>query len=98
MHGRMAELSSSGGANNDEVKVFLDGHILCKRKMFEVIINLSENWVVMNFDPGQWGNNYLDGLQKLYKRGYPYPPSAPRTVFQHKPGTPTGTLGMQVKS
>ena len=98
MHRRLTLLNSDGGSNNDEVKVFLDGHILCKRKMFEVVINLADNWVVMNFDPGQWGNHYLDGLQKLYKKGYPYPLSAPRTSFQHKPGATPSTPVMQAKT
>jgi hypothetical protein len=98
MHRRLADLNSTGQSSNDEVRVFIDGQILCKRKMFEVIINLTENWVVINFEPGQWGNNYLDGLQKLYKKGFPYPPAAPRTSFQHKPGTTANPPGIQVKS
>lgn len=78
---KMKEKSVDAGGS--ELEVYLDGHLFCLRKAFEVIINLTENWMVMNFDPGDWGHKYLDLLQKLYEKGYPYPSSAPRDFYKH---------------
>ncbi len=72
-----------GKGGSSEVKVYLDGFELCLRKAFEVIINLADNWIVMNYDPGEWGNRYLDILQKLNEKGYSYPPPAPRDYYRY---------------
>jgi len=72
-----------GKGGSGEVKVYLDGFELCLRKAFEVIINLADNWIVMNYDPGEWGNRYLDILQKLNEKGYSYPPPAPRDYYRY---------------
>ncbi len=76
-------------ASSDELYFFLDGHLYCLRKAFEVIINLTDNWLIMDFDPGEWGNNYLATLQRLRKKDFSYPPPAPRDIYRHKPGIKT---------
>ena len=86
MHEKLNHKLASGGEPVDENLLYLDGHILCLRKAFEVIINLPDNWVVMNFDPGDWGNNYLAILQRLKNKGFQYPPPAPRDVYRQKFG------------
>jgi len=70
----------------DELFFYLEGHVYCLRKAFEVIINLPDNWLIMNFDPGEWGNNYLSTLQRLRKKDFNYPPPAPRDLYRHKLG------------
>lgn len=85
-YNKIKSLEENGGRKGSphgEVKVYLDGFDLCLRKAFEVIINLSDNWIVMNYDPGDWGNRYLDILQKLNAKGYSYPPPAPRDYYRH---------------
>lgn len=69
-----------------ELFFYLEGHTYCLRKAFEVIINLPDNWLIMNFDPGEWGNNYLATLQRLRKKDFAYPPPAPRDFYRHKLG------------
>ena len=70
--------------------VFLiEGHELCKRKVFEVVINNLDNWVIMNFDPGNWGNTFLNGLKLLNDKQFPYPPPSPRDFYRHKLGEPS---------
>jgi len=78
---------SAGGRDGgiDEFKIYLDGETLSIRKAFEVIINIPDNWLVMNFEPGNWGSNYLNTLQKLYDKGYNYPEAAPRDYYRHTP-------------
>lgn len=78
-----------------ELLFYLDGHLLCMRKAFEVIINLPDNWVVMNFDPGEWGNNYLATLQRLREKNFEYPPPAPRDYYRHRQGKPSGKPKLQ---
>lgn len=73
-----------------EILFYLEGHQLCMRKAFEVIINLPDNWVVMNFDPGTWGNNYLATLQRLRDKNFDYPPPAPRDYFRYRQGKLSG--------
>ena len=73
----------NGTPTDGEVFLYFDGHISCMRKAFEVIINLPENWVVMNFDPGDWGNFYLATLQRLRDKNFDYPPPAPRYNFRY---------------
>jgi hypothetical protein len=77
------ERGKKGKGGTGEVKIYLDGFDLCLRKAFEVIINLSDNWVVMNYDPGEWANRYLEILQKLNNQGFAYPPPAPRDYYRH---------------
>lgn len=64
----------------------IDGHEYCKRKLFEVIINHPENWLIINYDPGQWASTYLNGLKLLNQKNFPYPASAPRDSYRHRLG------------
>jgi hypothetical protein len=86
MYYKIKHKSTSGGEEKAENLFYLDGHILCLRKAFEVMINLPDNWVVMNFEPGQWGNNYLATLQRLKNKDFQYPPPAPRDNYRQKVG------------
>lgn len=85
-------LDAAGDGGIDEFKIYLDGELLSIRKAFEVIINLPDNWVVMNFEPGEWGSNYLNTLQKLYDKGFDYPEPAPRDFYRH---TVQGTIAQK---
>jgi len=60
-----------------EIQVAFDGFILAKRKAFESIINLPYNVVVTNFDPGAWGERYLDMVKRMADK-YGYPTETPR--------------------
>jgi len=84
----------SANASSDELFFYIDGHVFCLRKAFEVIINLTDNWLIMNFDPGEWGNNYLATLQRLRKKDFSYPPPAPRDVYRHKLGNKTSKASL----
>ena len=97
MYEKLEKAGTEGGQDDSERELlfFLDGHILCMRKAFEVIINLPQNWVVMNFDPGDWGNHYLATLQRLRDMNFDYPPPAPRYSYKHKQGKPFGKSKFQ---
>ncbi|KTD33142.1 virulence protein [Legionella nautarum] len=87
----LIERLRSGGVDEEtEVQVAFGGHILAQRKAFESIINLSYNVVVTNFDPGDWGENYLQIVKRLADRGYGYPSPTPRDR-RHVPATPRFT-------
>lgn len=81
-------LKSGGIGTETEVQVAFGGHLLSQRKAFESIINLSYNVVVTNFDPGVWGERYLQ-LVKQNADKFGYPPEAPRDTFKqsHKPSS-----------
>ena len=83
------ERLKTGGTGTDvEVQVALGGFELAQRKGFESIINLSYNVVVTNFDPGPWGERYLQTVKRLADKGFGYPPEAPRDIYRH-PHAPT---------
>ncbi|MBA2653336.1 MAG: virulence factor [Tatlockia sp.] len=71
-------LKSGGISEETEVQVSFGGHEIAQRKAFESIINLPYNVVVTNFDPGDWGEQYLQTVKRLGERGYGYPRTAPR--------------------
>lgn len=80
-------LNDEGIGTVTEVQVMFDGHLLAQRKAFESIINLNYNVVVTNFDPGTWGERYLEVVKRLADRGYGYPAEAPREIYKlHKKG------------
>ncbi|ASQ44896.1 virulence factor [Legionella clemsonensis] len=83
-------LKSGGISQETEVQVAFGGHELAQRKAFESIINLNYNVVVTNFDPGAWGERYLQSVKRLADKGYGYPSEAPRESFRqphaHAPG------------
>ena len=80
----LVERLKSGGIDTEtEVQVAFGGHELAQRKGFESIINLNYNVVVTNFDPGVWGERYLQVVKRLADKGYGYPPEAPRDSYRH---------------
>ena len=83
LHQKIKEKEGETGEVFSEISVELWGYELCLSKAFEVIINLPDNWIITNYEPGDWGNRYLDILQKLAEKGYPYPPPAPRDYYRH---------------
>ncbi len=76
------KIKDSEGGGEIESEVSFDGHQLAQRKAFESIINLNHNVVVINFDPGEWGEKYLQIIKKLADLGYGYPPEAPRYNYR----------------
>ena len=75
-------LKSGGVSSETEVQIAFGGHELAQRKAFEIIINLHYNVVVTNFDPGIWGERYLQNVKRLADKGYGYPSEAPREGFR----------------
>lgn len=75
-------LNTGGVSAETEVQVAFGGHELAQRKAFENIINLNHNVVVTNFDPGVWGEGYLQTVKRLADKGYGYPSEAPRQSFR----------------
>jgi hypothetical protein len=80
-------LKTGGISPETEVQISFGGHELAQRKAFESIINLTYNVVVVNFDPGTWGERYLQNVKRLADKGYGYPPESPRESFRQVPGT-----------
>ncbi len=79
----LVERLKSGGIDEEtEVEVAFEGHLAAQRYAFASIINLEENVVVVNFDPDQWGEAYLESLSRISERGYGYPPSSPRSIYR----------------
>lgn len=78
-------LKEGGVAAETEVQVAFGGHELAQRKGFESIINLSYNVVVTNFDPGAWGERYLQNVKRLADKGYGYPSATPRDYYRRPP-------------
>ncbi len=75
-------LKSGGISMEDEVQVAFGGHQLAQRKAFESIINLNYNVVVSNFDPGTWGEKYLQTVKRIAEKGYGYPSETPRETYK----------------
>lgn len=75
-------LKSGGTDTETEVQVAFGGHEIAQRKAFEIIINLSYNVVVTNFDPGAWGERYLQNVKSIAEKGYGYPSEAPRDLYR----------------
>ena len=75
-------LKGGGTDEKTEVQVALGGHEFAQRKGFESIINLKYNVVVTNFDPGEWGEKYLQNVKQISEQGYGYPPEAPRDTYR----------------
>lgn len=84
----LIERLKSGGISTEmEVQVAFGGHELSQRKAFESIINLSYNVIVTNFEPGSWGEHYLEVVKFLSDKGYGYPPEAPREKYRQPRGS-----------
>ncbi|MDF1646459.1 MAG: virulence factor [Legionellaceae bacterium] len=75
-------LKEGGTDEQAEVQIALGGHEYAQRKGFESIINLKYNVVVTNFDPGDWGEKYLENVKQLSEKGYGYPSEAPRDTYR----------------
>lgn len=89
----LIERLKSGGVDVEtEVQVSFAGHLIAQRKAFESIINLAYNVVVTNFDPGAWGERYLQ-IVKQNADKYGYPPEAPRDRFKQSFSTGTRRPG-----
>lgn len=82
-------LKSGGVDTQTEVQVAFGGHQISQRKAFESIINLTYNVVVTNFDPGEWGSDYLATVKRLADKGYGYPSETPRQPYKHPHQSPT---------
>lgn len=82
IHILVERLKSGGISPETEVQVAFGGHQLAQRKAFESIINLSYNVVVTNFDPGAWGERYLQTVKRMSEKGYGYPSEAPRDTYR----------------
>lgn len=81
-----AEVGDGGDdktALDSEVQIAFSGFDGAQRKAFESIINLPYNVIVTNFEPGEWGERYLEIVKRLADKGYGYPPESPRNIFQH---------------
>src|SRR3989338_2886356 len=69
-------LKSAGIDTETEVHVGFGGFEMAKRKAFEVVINLGYN-VIADFDPGPWGEMYLERVKNLAEKyNFPFPPEA----------------------
>ncbi|MCA0403360.1 MAG: virulence factor [Proteobacteria bacterium] len=82
IHILIERLKSSGTTTETEVQVAFGGHELAQRKAFESIINLSYNVVVTNFEPGLWGERYLEIVKRFDEKGYGYPSETPRDIYR----------------
>jgi hypothetical protein len=82
IHILVDRLKSGGISMETEVQVAFGGHQLAQRKAFESIINLNYNVVVSNFDPGVWGERYLQNVKRLSEKGYGYPSETPRDTYR----------------
>ena len=65
-----------------EIRVAFYGHELAQRKAFESILNLQENVVVTNFDPGEWGERYMNTVLTMVEQGYGTPNASPRKTYR----------------
>ncbi|CZH35051.1 TPA: virulence factor [Legionella pneumophila] len=83
VHILVDRLKSGGVSMEAEVQIAFAGHEIAQRKAFESIINLPYNVVVTNFDPGIWGEKYLQNVKRLADKGYGYPPESPRENYKH---------------
>lgn len=69
-------------ALDSEVQIAFSGFDGAQRKAFESIINLPYNVIVTNFEPGEWGERYLEIVRRLADKGYGFPAESPRNIFQ----------------
>lgn len=92
----LIERLKSGGVDaQTEVQIAFGGHQLAQRKAFESVINLTYNVVVTNFDPGQWGEDYLQTVKRIADKGYGYPSEAPRQPYKQQYKSPNSTIRHQ---
>lgn len=89
-------LKSGGIDTQTEVQVSFRGHELAKRKAFESVINLLYNVLVIDFDPGKWGERYLQNVKRISDKGYGYPSETPRDTYRQH-GSSVGTAKIKMK-
>lgn len=65
---------------SEEVDIVFFGHELCKRKAYEVVINMPNdiNLVVKNYNPEEWAEFLLNFYRKLSDLGFELPSQSPR--------------------
>jgi len=80
-------LKAEGISAETEVQISFVGHEVAKRKAFESVINLNYNVLVTNFDPGPWGERYLQNVKVIGDKGYGYPSEAPRDNYRQSHGS-----------
>lgn len=85
-------IKQGGASSEDEVQIAFGGHLNAQRKAFESVINLTYNVVVINFDPGVWGERYLENIKQIAQKGYGYPSESPRTIYRQHPNIKKATL------
>jgi hypothetical protein len=84
----LVERLKSGGVDSTiEVQIAFGGHEIAQRKAFESVINLNYNVVVTNFDPGVWGERYLENVKRIADKGYGYPSETPRDGYRQTHGS-----------
>jgi len=86
-------IKDEGIGEEAEVQVAFGGHEYAQRKAFESIINLKYNVVVTNFDPGPWGEKYLQNVKRISERGYGYPTETPRDTYRHSTAINSTMIG-----
>ena len=82
----MERLETGGISAEDEVQIAFQGYHAALRYAFASVINLQSNVIVANYDPGSWGEDYLDTVNRLAEKGYGYPDASPRDIFRKKHG------------
>ena len=76
------KLSNANSTPDAEIAVNIYGTDSALRKAFESIINLEYNVVVQNFDPGDWGSQYLRNVKTIADAGFDYPSKTPRDIYR----------------
>ena len=75
-------LRSEGIDDTTQVDIAFAGNEMAMRKAFESIIHLKSNLVIVNYDPGTWGDGYLQRVKNLIERGLGGPAEAPRDFYR----------------
>jgi hypothetical protein len=89
----LVERLKTGGVDGEtEVDLSFYGHELAQRKAFESVVNITSHKVVVtNFDPGVWGDKYLQTIKRMADKGYGYPSEAPRDTYRQAHSTSIGS-------
>ncbi len=82
------KLKDEGKESDGPVEIAFDGHEIAQRKGFESVINYAGNLVVTNFDPGAWGERYLEIVKRMADEGYGYPEETPREKWRQHGSSP----------
>ncbi|MCC5791250.1 MAG: virulence factor [Legionellaceae bacterium] len=74
-------LRSGGIGSEDEVQIAIHGYQSAIRYAFASVINMQENILILNFDPGNWGEQYLEVIKRM-AQNYGFPAASPRDMFR----------------